>query len=194
MLKRLLNVSILFFILGTNTVAFAEGSGPARELDELSREEPSSPTTKSLDLAPDGNYHVYRLPEGVVWSEDGAEDENGDVVVNSYMCYDLDGFKLLLHMDNDLRAAELQLPVLKLELSSLYIANKELQEALAEAEKQLDEVSKDRERISEQWKKDNLAKHKAENRPVFPSAVPWIISGVLAMALAGTIVGVVASN
>lgn len=150
--------------------------------------------TRAQEVQPDEIYEIYRLPEGFDWSEDGAEDSEGNPVGNTYMCYDWDKFKLLLTMDNDLRLAEGQVNNLKVSASELRLSAVALREALVTAESQTSLMRQDRDRLFEKWKSDNKAKHIAESKPAFGSWIPWALSGVLGAVLGGTIIGVVASD
>lgn len=137
--------------------------------------------------AQDTTYEIYRLPEGYEWSDNSVKDDEGNTVTRTYMCYDWDQYVLLLNMDVDLQAAEGKIPNLTAAVAELRSSNDLRVQALIESNKQVQLIEKDRQRISLKWEKDNEAKHKAENKPMFGSWLPWGVSGVLAGVLAGVL-------
>lgn len=129
-------------------------------------------------------YQVYRLPRGSMLGE-------GD---SRKICYTFTQYKDLLHLDSDLKMLDTSLPPLREALMEIKVANKELRLAIAVSETQLRVMSEDRARLSKQWEAENLARHKAENKPMFGSWIPWALSGVLGAAVVGIVVGIVAGN
>lgn len=128
-------------------------------------------------------YHIYRLPKGSQYSLAGGE---------RVRCYSFEQYKLLLTMDNDLHKAEETARELFAFGRSLQTANLALSASLKVSNQQLELISKDRDRIFTEWKSENLARHKAENRPVLGSWIPWTISGLSAALAVGLFVGVLA--
>lgn len=115
-------------------------------------------------------YEVYRLPEGrkVVSVDDG----------DTYMGYTLGQFNELLVIDNDLRLSE---GLVKMKGQIIVNQDKimDLQERATKiTEHSLEIVSDDRDRITEKWKADNKALHKAQNKP-FINVNSWFVGTVI---------------
>ncbi len=144
-------------------------------------------------MAQDDTIEVYRLPKGFICDFKVGDSEYNSIVA-TYMCYDLDKYKLLLTLDNDLRLAEGKVPKLELAVELLQLSNTSLQEAVSVTDDKYTVMRKDRDRLFEKWKSDNKAKHIAENKPTFGSWLPWTLTGILAAALGGTIIGIVATS
>jgi hypothetical protein len=138
--------------------------------------------------AQDGIYQVYRLPKGFNLGEDISD------VPSSVQCFELDDYKLLLHMDNDLRTADQKIVLMSEEIRNLRGAENALVSAIHEADAQRVILQEDRVRFFELWKKENLAKHKAENRPMWGSWLPWTLAGVLAITTGGLLVSILVES
>lgn len=93
-----------------------------------------------------------------------------------YEAFNLGGFVELLKMDADLAAAVQELAVLrqyKLEAES---ALGSLHQALDLSNRQLDLVTQDRNRLYQEWERENLARRQAENKPHIGSWLGWSLA------------------
>ena len=135
-------------------------------------------------VLPDDVYEVYRLPMGTMHHVDSTDK----------VCYDLEQFKLLLVLDSDLRGSNKTISLLTEEVNHYKIATTALKSVVTESDKQIRVLQLDRERLYERWRTENLAKHKAENKPTFGSSLPWILSGILAATTGVLLLVVVAGS
>lgn len=134
------------------------------------------------DTAEDSTYQVYKLPKGTILS----------VGVEHNMCYSFEQYQLLLKLDNELRLADGTALAFSQSTSSLRTANLALSASLKVSNQQLVLMTEQRNQLFLDWKGENLARHKAENKPVFGSWIPWTVAGVSAALAAGLVVGVLA--
>ena len=124
-------------------------------------------------------YQVYRLPEPAFLEPDAAG--------HGYMCYDEEGFRKLLTVDNALRLSEGRVPRLEAAVQELMLESKALRKALVLADSSKLVLKVDRDRIHAKWVEANRKFHIADNRPTFGTWVPWAISGVLLVVGGSTI-------
>ena len=136
------------------------------------------------EIPQDSLYEVYRLPKGALLPYENQK----------YMCYDLEQFKMLLHMDNDFRSAVESLSVTKSKVYDLSNANLAFKKALSISDQQIELMRAENKRLSILWTEENRLRHIAENKPSFGGWVPWSLTGVLGVLSVGLIVGIVASN
>jgi hypothetical protein len=129
-------------------------------------------------------YEVYKLPEPT-WLPPPTED---------MACYNLDQFKALLVMDSELKLYESAVPRLYEEIGDLKLAAEARKAYQDAADQQVAWLRAETVRMNAKWQAENKARHKAENKSVFGSWVPWVISGTLTALSVGLVAGLVASK
>lgn len=125
----------------------------------------------------------YHLPDGMRWNIHGE----------TYQCFDLDEYRALLRMDQDLRAAEILIPNLEARVTSYGNAAQQLQIALDLANEEIEVFQRERVRLTEQWTEENRLRLEAENRPIIGDWFGWGFAAVEAIALA-ILAGVIATH
>lgn len=129
-------------------------------------------TTFLPDLAFGQEYERYRLPLG----------RRCSLASETYQCFNLDEYRELLLMDEDLRnldrlhAADIQRLVL------LTNASEELTASLESANSTIELLESERLRLTAMWEEENRLRHEAENRPDW-NWIPWTLAGGLAIAV-----------
>ena len=128
-------------------------------------------------------YKPYKLPKPTMLSYGGHQ----------YAAYDLEGFKILLHIDENLRVAEqdLDLAVTRLEYTkSMYLSAYNM---ASKRREQLDICTTDKVRLTSKWEKEVAARHKSEakKRGGLFAIAGWTIAGVSILGLGGVILGLV---
>lgn len=124
------------------------------------------------DLAFGQEYERYRLPLG----------RRCSLAAETYQCFNLDEYRELLLMDDDLRnldrlhAADIQ------RLTLLTHASEELTASLEAANSSIELLESERLRLSAMWEEENRLRHEAENRPDW-NWIPWTLAGGLAIAV-----------
>lgn len=118
---------------------------------------------------------LYRLPKGKRLQVSGE----------TYQGYTLEEMKVLLLMDTDLRAFEIEIPKLK----QIEIDKQKIIEAkdkiISAKDTQLVLLQTDRDRITKKWTEENKLRHECENKPKFGSWIAWGTAGVLAAIALG---------
>lgn len=129
--------------------------------------------------------HVQRhhLPDGMRWSIHGE----------THQCFDLDEYRALLQMDQDLHAAELLIPNLESRAASYGRAAQQLQIALDLANEEIEVYEQERERLTTQWTEENRLRLEAENRPILGDWFGWGFAALEAIAIA-ILAGVIATH
>lgn len=126
-------------------------------------------------------YERYRLPLG----------RRCSVATDTFQCFNLDEYRELLLMDEDLRylnglhSADIERIVV------LTHASDELTASLEAANSSLSLLEAERLRLNALWEEENRLRHEAENRPDW-NWIPWTLAGGFAIATAvlAIIVGV----
>src|SRR5262249_46738046 len=98
----------------------------------------------------------------------------------TYACFDVPGYKLLLEMDAALAEVTKIKSVLETELIQKNEQIDNLNKVVQIQENSIQALKANNDRLSEQWKQENLKRLQAENVPKIGGAVGWIIAGVLA--------------
>lgn len=121
-----------------------------------------------------------RFPESTFVTLDGVE----------LRTFTLPNFIELLRIDADLVASEAELELRLRQLAEVREQVRELQIAQENIQHALVLVTEDRERITEQWREQNLRLHECENKPRLGTIIGWTVAAALAVALGGTLIGV----
>lgn len=93
--------------------------------------------------------------------------------------FDFFGFVELLHIDEDLRAAEAANALLNIQMGELRLSLTSQQEAYAAAESQYQLCQAERARLFTMWEEENKLRHEAENEPSPMLWLGWASAGVL---------------
>jgi hypothetical protein len=116
-------------------------------------------------------YDIYRLPEGRRCSTN-----NG-----TFQCYNLEEYRELLHIDEDLRLA-VETHTVDLErIAQLTLAAEELRIALTSAESNITLLEAERTRLRELWNEENRLRHEAEAGDDL-AWLPWTLAGGFAIS------------
>jgi hypothetical protein len=111
-------------------------------------------------------YERYVLPEGRRCTVDGE----------TFQCFNLGEYKLLLEMDYNLRYLEPAYAnaLARIEVYKRIVTN--LMVALDAANEQIDTLQIERDRLYNQWSDENRKRFEVENRPVLGNWLPWSIA------------------
>lgn len=135
--------------------------------------------TPSLVLGQE--YERYRLPLG----------RRCVVLSQTYQCFNLEEYRELLLMDEDLRYLNRLHTADVARISSLTHAADELTLSLESANSSISLLEAERLRLNSMWEEENRLRHEAENRPDW-NWIPWTLAGGFAIAtvILSVIVGV----
>lgn len=111
--------------------------------------------------------------------------ENGQ----EFRCLSLINFKILLKDYSELRACNKKQNLLEQKIEKLELKIKILENNIELHKDISTNLRKDKERLFKKWKEENNLRHKAEQKPIFGSWIPWILTGVLTTTT--TVLGIV---
>ncbi len=127
-------------------------------------------------------YERYRLPEGRRCEVDGE----------TFQCFNLEEYRELLFMDNDLRYYDEAWPRAQSQIEHLGNVADQLRLALTASEAALAVLSQERDRLLDRWTEENRLRLAAENRPVLGSPLAWALAAgeaIVIVILLGVITG-----
>lgn len=119
----------------------------------------------------------FRLPVG------RRCEVNGE----TFQCFDLQEYRVLLQMDVDLRSFQLQLTTSLERVDRLERALMAMNRAVDGYEEQVTTLQAERARLYEQWAEENRLRLLAENKPAIGSWIAWSLAAVEAAVILGLV-------
>lgn len=127
---------------------------------------------------------VYRLPEGRRCTVGGE----------TFQCFNLAEYQVLLEMDQDLHHFQLSLSNAQEQIVRLERINTQLTLAIDGYESQIATLQAERTRLFERWEEENRLRLEAENRPMIGSWVAWGLAAAEAAVILGLVIAMVAGG
>lgn len=108
----------------------------------------------------------------------------------TFRCFNLEEYRTLLLMNNDLQYYYSAYPLLELQVIELTQAVNELDSAFRMAEEQIELLQAERTRLFEKWQEENALRLQAQNKPNTSAMIGWAVALVELVIIAVMGVGI----